>query len=108
MTSNIIRKGFVMSIFPEYHNEYKRRHDEIWPELTEVLSQHGARNYSIFLDQESSHLFAYVEISSQEKWDNIAETEICKKWWHYMKDIMKTNQDNSPESTELTSVFFME
>jgi len=108
MSSNLIRKAVVMFVNPSCHDEYKRRHDEIWPDLTAVLVEHGASRYSIFLDEETSVLFSYVEISDQESWDKVAETEVCKKWWHYMKDIMKTNKDNSPMCRELKDVFFME
>lgn len=97
-----------MSVNPDRHGEYKKRHDEIWPELESTLKSHGARNYSIFLDVDTSKLFAYVEIRDQEQWNKIADTEICKKWWSYMKDIMPSNEDNSPESKELQSVFYME
>ncbi|WP_322107896.1 L-rhamnose mutarotase [Vibrio algarum] len=61
-----------------------------------------------FLDEETSNLFAYVEITDQERWNEIAETEVCKTWWFYMKDIMRTNEDNSPISKELKDVFFMQ
>lgn len=107
MVSNVIRKAFVMSVYPDCHEEYKKRHDEIWSELTEVLSKHGASRYSIFLDEESNNLFAYVEIEDQTNWDKVAETDVCKRWWDYMKDIMVTNDNNSPSSKELKSVFFM-
>lgn len=97
-----------MSVHETCHAEYKQRHDEIWPELVKVLKQHGARNYSIYLEPQSSNLFAYVEIESEEKWNQVADTEVCKKWWRYMKDIMPSNPDNSPVAKELRSVFYME
>ena len=103
----MIRKGFLMKVNQGHHEEYKKRHDEIWPKLVETLKEYGAHNYSIFLDQDSNQLFAYVEIESEERWNIIAETEVCKKWWAYMKDIMPSNSDNSPISVELKSVFYM-
>ncbi len=104
----MIRKAFLMSVNPESHAEYKKRHDEIWPELADTLKSHGASNYNIFLNQETSQLFAYVEIESEARWNAVASTAICKKWWAYMKDIMPSNADNSPKSCELTSVFYLE
>ncbi|NSB13940.1 L-rhamnose mutarotase [Clostridium beijerinckii] len=65
-------------------------------------------NYSIFLDPESSSLFAYLEIEDEELWNKSSETEICQKWWKYMKDIMETNEDNSPVSVELKEVFHLD
>jgi L-rhamnose mutarotase len=62
-------------------------------------------NYSIFFDEETHTLFGYVEIESEEKWNAIANTEICKKWWDFMADCMETNPDNSPKSSNLEEVF---
>jgi L-rhamnose mutarotase len=104
----MIRKAFVMSVDPEQHEEYERRHRPIWPELSDVLSAHGASNYSIFLDPDSSKLFGFVEIESEEEWASVADTDICKMWWAHMKDIMPSNPDNSPISVELTEVFHLD
>ena len=103
----MIRKASIMYVHNNCFGEYKRRHDEIWPEMVEVLKNHGAHNYSIFLDETSGQLFAYVEIESEARWEAIAQTEICQRWWAYMKDIMKTNEDNSPVSVPLTDVFYL-
>lgn len=103
----MIRKAFLMSVNPDQHEEYKRRHDEIWPELVQVLKTHGASNYNIFLCRETSQLFAYVEIEDEARWNAIAQTEVCRKWWQYMRDIMPSNPDNSPISQELAPVFYL-
>jgi L-rhamnose mutarotase len=104
----MIRKAFLMSINSDMHDEYKKRHSPIWSELEETLSFHGVRNYSIFLDPETDQLFGYAEIEDEEKWNKIAETDICKKWWAYMKDIMPSNPDNSPVSKDLSEVFHID
>lgn len=104
----MIRKAFVMWVNPDAHAEYKRRHDAIWPDLTAVLKAHGAHNYAIYLDAERSMLFATVEIESEERWDAVAQTAVCRKWWDYMADVMPTNPDNSPKSADLKEVFFLE
>jgi L-rhamnose mutarotase len=104
----MIRKAFLMTVNPEAHAEYERRHRPIWAELEETLRSHGAHNYSIFLDSETHQLFGYVEIESEERWAAVAETDVCRRWWAYMKDIMPSHTDNSPESRELRSVFHME
>ncbi|MEX0425352.1 L-rhamnose mutarotase [Providencia rettgeri] len=104
----MIKKAFVMQIAPGAHQEYQRRHDEIWPELELTLKEHGAHHYSIFLDSKRNLLFGYVEIESQERWDSVAQTEVCQKWWKYMSDIMPSNPDNSPISDELRSVFYLD
>jgi L-rhamnose mutarotase len=102
----MIHKAFLMSVNHDRHAEYETRHNPIWKELEEVLKSHGVHNYNIFLNPETDQLFAYVEIESQERWDAIAQTSICRRWWAYMKDIMPSNPDNSPKSTELKCVFY--
>lgn len=101
----MIRKAFVMRVHPEHRQEYVRRHNPIWPELEETLIRHGVRTYSIFMDPDSDRLFAYAEIEDEARWNAVAETEICRKWWAYMSPIMPSRPDNSPESTELPEVF---
>lgn len=97
-----------MSVFPEFHIEYEKRHREIWEDLKIILKEYGVNSYSIFLNKETSQLFAYLEIEDETKWNEIANTEICKKWWVYMKDIMPTNADNSPISEDLKIVFSLD
>ena len=104
----MIRKAFVMSVNPDQHEEYERRHRPIWKELQDVLRAHGGHNYSIYLDPDTNTLFGYVEIESEEQWAAVADTEICKKWWAYMKDLMPSNPDNSPISKDLKEVFHLD
>ena len=99
---------FNEKVNEDAHAEYERRHHPIWKELETVLKNHGVSNYSIFLEPETSRLFGYVEISSEKLWARIAETEGCKKWWAFMKDVMPTNLDNSPVSIELKEVFHLD
>ncbi|WP_046174277.1 L-rhamnose mutarotase [Domibacillus indicus] len=103
----MIRKASVMTVYKDQYEEYKKRHDELWPEMAAELKAHGAHNYSIFLEEETGKLFAYVEVESEEKWAGMAETEICQKWWAYMEPLMETNPDNSPVSRELKDVFYL-
>jgi len=95
-----------MKVFPNCQEEYKKRHEGIWPEMVNMLTEYGAHNYSIHLDSTTNSLFAYLEIEEEEKWSKSAETEICKKWWTYMKDVMETNPDNSPVIVNLQEVFY--
>ena len=97
-----------MSVNPDAHEEYERRHRPIWEDLEAVLREHGVSNYSIFLDAETSQLFGYAEIESEERWAAIAETDECRRWWTYMKDVMPSNADNSPVSTDLREVFHLD
>jgi len=104
----MIRKAFRMSVDPSQHREYARRHQPIWRELEETLLAHGVRSYSIYLDPETSDLFAYAEIENEERWKAIASTEVCQRWWRHMRDLMPTNADSSPIASDLTEVFHLQ
>ncbi len=104
----MIRKAFVMSVDPDSQEEYLSRHSPIWPELAATLKAHGVHNYSIFLHPETHQLFGYVEVESEERWNAIAQTEVCRRWWAFMKDIMPSHPDNSPVSLELSEVFHLD
>ena len=96
-------KAFKMKLYPGKAQEYKRRHDQLWPEMVDMIHAHGGRNYSIFLDERSLTLFAVIEIEDEKLWAQGADTAINRKWWDYMADIMETNPDNSPVSTDPVS-----
>jgi len=104
----MIRKAFVMQVNANAHEEYERRHTPIWPELEAVLKDHGAHHYAIYLDKMRNLLFATVEIESEERWHAVAHTDVCQRWWKHMRDVMPANADNSPISTELKEVFYLE
>lgn len=104
----MIRKAFTMHVNPDAHDEYERRHNRIPAELEAVLKRHGVSNYSIYLDQATNQLFGYAEIESEERWAQIAETDECRRWWAFMKDVMPTNADDSPVSIELKEVFHLD
>ena len=102
------RFGFKMKMLPGFREEYMKRHSEIWPELVQLLKNEGIGNYSIFLDEETSTLFAYQEQKGDSSSQDLGNTEIVKKWWKCMADIMETNPDNSPVTIPLEQVFYME
>ncbi len=97
--------AFKMKLNPGMKEEYKRRHDAIWPELKQLLSDSGIREYHIFLDEETDTLFACQTVSGHKNSQELGNREIVQKWWDYMKDIMATNPDNSPVTMKLEEVF---
>jgi len=101
------RVAFKMKLFPGLKNEYKKRHDEIWPELKELLKSAGVQDYSIFLDEETNLLFGVMTVTDEMKMKELPNHVVMKKWWAYMKDIMESRPDNSPESKPLEEVFYM-
>jgi L-rhamnose mutarotase len=100
--------AFKMKLNPGQAVEYKKRHDEIWPELKKLLKDNGISDYFIFLDEETNILFAVQNQDGTGSSQDLGSTEIVKKWWAYMADIMETNPDNSPVSTPLKEVFHLE
>ena len=102
------RVAFTMQLKPGQKEEYKKRHDEIWPELKQLLKQAGISEYSIFLDERTNTLFAFQKVTGDSGSQDLGQTDIVQKWWKHMADIMVVNTDNSPVTTPLTELFFME
>lgn len=100
------RVAFKMKLKAGYEDEYKKRHDEIWPELAQELSKAGVYDYSIYFDAETNMLFAIQKLSDNNTADQLPQTDIVRKWWNFMSDIMEVNQDNSPVMVELKEVFY--
>ena len=101
------RIGFKMQLHKGFKEEYKRRHDTLWPELKELLKATGISNYSIFLDESTYCLFGVMTAKNLKALDDLPNHPVMKKWWNYMKDIMETNEDNSPVSIPLEQVFYL-
>ena len=101
------RVAFKMKVFKGYEEEYKKRHDVLWPELETLLKETGVEDYSIFLDEETNILFGVLKIENRIKLDELPNHPVMKKWWAYMKDIMESNPDSSPVSVPLKEVFYL-
>lgn len=102
------RLAFKMKLKPGFAAEYEKRHNQIWPELKKLLYDSGVRDYSIYLDKETNILFAMQKVVGDSGSQDLGQTEIVKKWWKYMADIMETNPDNSPVSIPLQEVFHID
>jgi L-rhamnose mutarotase len=101
------RFAFKMKLKPGFKAEYKKRHDEIWPELKQLIQETGVSDYSIFLDEETNILFAVQKQSGDSSSQDLGTNPLVQKWWAYMADIMETNPDNSPVTIPLEEVFYM-
>jgi len=101
------RVAFKMKLFKGQEDEYKNRHDAIWPELKILLKESGVADYSIFLDEENNILIGVLNVENTMKLDELPNHPVMKKWWAYMKDIMESNRDNSPVSVPLKEVFYL-
>ena len=100
--------AFKMKLKPGFEEEYKRRHDALWPELKALLKENGIYDYSIFLDTETNILFAVQKNSGTQGSQDLGKNPIVKKWWAYMADLMDTNPDNSPVTIPLREVFHLD
>ena len=63
----MVRKGFKMKLYPDMAEEYEKRHNELWPEMKEMIHEYGGRNYTIFLDRETNVLYGYIEKMGRER-----------------------------------------
>lgn len=99
--------AFKMKLHPGKEDEYKRRHDQLWPELGQLLKKTGIEDYSIFLDEETNDLLGVLKINNPDAMNDLPNHPVMKKWWVYMKDIMECNTDNSPVSIPLKEVFYL-
>lgn len=100
--------AFKMQLKAGYEAEYKKRHDEIWPELHTLLKEAGISDYSIHLDAETSVLFAVLWRTDNHTMDDLPSHPVMQKWWANMADIMETNADHSPVATPLLNVFHLD
>jgi L-rhamnose mutarotase len=105
----MIRKAFLIQTKPGMAAEYQKRHNPIWPELGKVLKDYGVGNYSIFLHEETGALYGYLEVEDEEKYELIAENDVCQRWWRYMTEVLVCESDESPKAREdmLKEVFHM-
>jgi L-rhamnose mutarotase len=100
--------AFRMKLNPGMEAEYRRRHDEIWPELVDLLKAAGVSDYSIHLDRETGVLFGVLWRTDDHRMDDLPGHPIMQRWWAHMADIMETKPDNEPVSVPLATVFPME
>ena len=99
--------AFRMTLFPGQAAAYEKRHDAIFPDLVVALKQAGVSDYSIWLDPETNHLFGILTRTDDHSMDSLPDTEVVKRWWAFMADIMETGADNVPVQVPLTRVFHL-
>jgi len=103
----MVRRAFRMQLHTGFEEEYKKRHDALWPDLKALLKQNGICEYSIFLDESTNSLFGVMKAEDPSLLEDMPENPVMKKWWAYMRDLMDTNPDNSPVSIPLKEVFYL-
>ncbi len=101
------RIAFKMQLNPGQEEEYKKRHDELWPDLEALLKDTGISDYSIFLDKTTNSLFGVLKAKDPAALQNLPAQPVMQRWWKYMADIMASNPDNSPVSIPMDEVFYL-
>lgn len=101
------RIAFKMKLHKGAETEYKKRHDELWPELKKFLKETGICDYSIFLDEQSNNLFAVLKAENTDALNTLPANAVIQSWWAYMRNLMECNDDNSPISIPLKEVFHL-
>ena len=101
------RVAFKMKLNPGCVEEYKKRHDALWPELAELLQSQGISDYSIFFDEETHVLFAVQKVEGDQDSQDLGKNPIVQKWWHFMSDIMEVHDDESPVMAPRREVFYL-
>ena len=99
--------AFRMNLNPGQSAEYERRHDEIFPELARALKEAGVSDYSIWHDPQTDHLFGILTRTDAHGMDALPDTEIVKRWWAHMADVMQTDEYNVPTQVPLKRVFLL-
>ena len=107
MENNLKRVAFKMKLIKGFEAEYQKRHDEIWPDLQQLLKDSGISDYSIFLEEETGNLFGFLKVKDKIQLDTLPTFPVMQRWWTYMSDIMDTNPDHSPISIPLREVFYL-
>ena len=102
------RNAFKMKLKPGNVAEYKKRHDEIWPELSREIRAAGISDYSIFLDEETFTLFAVQKLDDKNSAAELPNSPIVRKWWSFMSPLMEVNPDNSPVVKPVKEVFHLD
>ncbi len=107
MENGLQRVAFKMKLIKGFEAEYQKRHEEIWPNLQQLLKDSGICEYSIFLEDATGNLFGFLKIENHVKLDELPSYPVMQKWWLYMGDIMETNPDHTPYSIPLKEVFYL-
>lgn len=96
-----------MTLKPGHLDEYRRRHDALWPELAALLRETGIEDYSIHHDPQTNALFAVMWCRTPERLDALPDHPVMRRWWATMAPLMDTHPDGSPVSTPLETVFHL-
>ena len=102
------RYAWKAAIADGMQDEYRRRHDEIWPEMAAELRRAGVRNYSIWMC--GNEVFGYYECARGRASAAAAQarSDVVRRWNEYMSDILIFERDPATgERRSLAEVFYL-
>ena len=102
----MIRRAFTMQLKPGGLEEYRRQHDEIWPELVAEIERSGIGQITIF--EADPMLVLYSEIRDPDAWDRLWASEVHGRWGAIMNELMAVDTTGAPMADELREVFHLE
>ncbi|RYZ98274.1 MAG: L-rhamnose mutarotase [Sphingobacteriaceae bacterium] len=102
------RIAFKMKLLDGFADEYKRRHEVIWPGISQLLKDTGVSDYSIFFDEPTHTLIGVLKVTDAEVLRRLSESELMQRWWKYMSDITESNTDGTPVLSPLTELFYLQ
>ncbi len=96
------RVCFLLRVKKDRLDEYKRRHEQVWPEMLAALRETGWHNYSLFL-RDDGLLVGYVETPDfQKALAGMAATAINDKWQREMGELFEQLQGQRPDQAMFT------
>jgi len=107
MSGQFESRAFIMQLKPGHVDEYKRRHDAIWPELADLLHASGIYDYSIFLDEDTLQLFAVLKLRPGHTVAALPDHPVMRRWWDHMAPLMEVEPGNRPREWALRQVFYL-
>lgn len=102
----MIRRAFTMRLKPGALEEYRRKHDDIWPELVREIEASGIATMSTF--EADPLLFLYSEITDEAAWDRLWKGDLHMRWGKQFEHLMEIRPDGIVDSGELNEIFHLD
>ena len=94
--------GLAMTLKPGCYEEYKRRHDELWPEMVEAMTSRGV---DLVIYRFGDLLFVHGSAPNAGAWDEMASDPVTPRWNAYMAEVLKTNEEGEVIFHDLPQAF---
>ena len=101
-----MRRAWVMKLKPGNEALYKKRHDELWPEMRSLMEEGSLLSFSIY--RYGLLLFAYQDLRDDVENAESGSPDVVWRWWRSMAPLMETNSDFSPVQEPVEEMFHFE